>query len=47
MADLMKERERGFETDYFRKQDAKLLEKMREHAALHPRAPGPRARGSG
>jgi hypothetical protein len=34
MADIMKERERGFEADYFRKQDAKLLEKMRERAAL-------------
>ena len=34
MSDLMKERERAFEADYFRKQDEKLLEKMRERAAL-------------
>lgn len=34
MSDILKERERGFEADYFRKQDAKLLEKMRERAAL-------------
>jgi tellurite resistance protein len=34
MSDIFKERERGFEADYFRKQDAKLLEKMRERAAL-------------
>jgi hypothetical protein len=34
MSDIMKERERAFEADYFRKQDAKLLEKMRERAAL-------------
>lgn len=34
MSDIFKERERGFEADYFRKQDAKLLAKMRERAAL-------------
>jgi len=34
MSDLLKERERAFEADYFRKQDEKLLAKMREHAAL-------------
>lgn len=34
MTDIFKERERGFEADYFRKQDAKLLAKLRERAAL-------------
>jgi len=34
MSDLLKERERAFEADYFRKQDEKLLAKMRERAAL-------------
>jgi hypothetical protein len=34
MSDLFKDRERGFEADYFRKQDAKLLAKLRERAAL-------------
>lgn len=34
MSDIFKERERGFEADYFRKQDARLLAKMRERAAL-------------
>lgn len=34
MSDKFKERERGFEADYFRKQDAKLLAKIRERAAL-------------
>lgn len=34
MSDLFKDRERGFEADYFRKQDAKLLEKLRERAEL-------------
>jgi tellurite resistance protein len=34
MRDLLRERERGEEADYFRKQDAKLLEKMRERAQL-------------
>ncbi len=34
MSDIFKERERGFEADYFRKQDASLLAKMRERAAL-------------
>jgi hypothetical protein len=34
MRDLLKERERGEEADYFRKQDAKLLEKIRERARL-------------
>lgn len=34
MSDLLKERERGAEADYFRKQDAKLLEKIRERARL-------------
>ncbi len=32
MKDLLKERGRGEEADYFRKQDAKLVEKMRERA---------------
>jgi hypothetical protein len=34
MKDAFKDRERGFEADYFRKQDEKLLEKMRERASL-------------
>jgi tellurite resistance protein len=34
MKDLLKERGRGDEADYFRKQDQKLLEKMRERARL-------------
>jgi len=34
MSDLLKDRERGMEADYFRKQDAKLLEKIRERARL-------------
>jgi hypothetical protein len=34
MKDIFKERERGYEADYFRKQDAELLEKMRERARL-------------
>jgi tellurite resistance protein len=34
MSDLLKERGKGSEADYFRKQDAKLLEKMRERASL-------------
>lgn len=34
MTDIFKDRERGFEADYFRKQDAKLLAKLRERAAL-------------
>jgi hypothetical protein len=34
MSDIMKERERSFEAEYFRKQDAKLLEKLRERAAF-------------
>lgn len=34
MRDLLKERGRGEEADYFRKQDAALLEKMRERARL-------------
>jgi len=34
MRDIFKERERGFEADYFRKQDEKLLAKMRERARL-------------
>ena len=32
--DLLKDRERGMEADYFRKQDAKLIEKIRERARL-------------
>jgi hypothetical protein len=32
--EIFKDRERAFEADYFRKQDEKLLEKMREKAAL-------------
>lgn len=34
MSDIFKARERGFEADYFRKQDDKLLAKLRERAAL-------------
>jgi len=34
MSDLMKQRERAFEADYFRKQDEKLLAKLRERAGL-------------
>jgi len=34
MRDILKERERGFEADYFHKEDEKLLAKMREHAHL-------------
>lgn len=34
MSDIFKARERGFEADYFRKQDDKLLSKLRERAAL-------------
>lgn len=34
MKDIFKERERGFEADYFRKLDEKLLAKMRERASL-------------
>lgn len=34
MTDIFKERERAFENVYFSKQDAKLLEKMRQRAAL-------------
>jgi hypothetical protein len=34
MSDMLKDRERAFEADYFRKQDEKLLAKMRERAAL-------------
>ena len=34
MTDIFKDRERGFEADYFRKQDAKLLAKLRERAVL-------------
>lgn len=34
MSDLLKGREQAFEADYFRKQDERLLAKMREHAAL-------------
>jgi hypothetical protein len=32
--DLLKDRERAFEADYFRKQDEKLIQKMRERADL-------------
>jgi hypothetical protein len=32
--DIFKDREKGLEEDYFRKSDAKLLEKMREKARL-------------
>ena len=31
---ILEERERGYETDYFHKQDEKLLRKMRERAAF-------------
>jgi hypothetical protein len=34
MSEIFKGRERALEADYFRKQDAKLLAKMRERAAL-------------
>lgn len=34
MSDILKGRERAFESDFFHKQDAKLLAKMRERAAL-------------
>jgi hypothetical protein len=34
MSDLLKDRGRAFEADHFRKQDEKLLAKMRERAAL-------------
>jgi hypothetical protein len=34
MSDLLKNRERGMEEDYVRKQDAKLLQKIRERASL-------------
>jgi tellurite resistance protein len=34
MSDIFKERERAFEAHYFRKQDEKLLAKMRERASL-------------
>lgn len=34
MRDILKDRERGDEAVYFRKQDEKLLQKMRERAAL-------------
>jgi tellurite resistance protein len=34
MSDILKARERAFEADFFHKQDAKLLAKMRERAAL-------------
>ncbi len=34
MSEIFKGRGRAFETDYFHKQDAKLLAKMRERAAL-------------
>jgi hypothetical protein len=34
MPDILKDRERAFEAEYFRKQDEKLLAKMRERAAL-------------
>jgi tellurite resistance protein len=34
MSDIFKERERAFEAEYIRKQDALLLAKMRERAAL-------------
>jgi hypothetical protein len=35
MSDIFKDRERGFEADYFLKQDAKLLAKLRERAGLN------------
>src|SRR5512144_460515 len=34
MRDLLAERERGMEADYFHKQDAKLIQKIRERAKL-------------
>jgi hypothetical protein len=34
MKDLLKERERGAEADHFRREDAKLIEKMRERARV-------------
>lgn len=34
MKDLFKDRERGIEADYFHKQDAKLIQKIRERAHL-------------
>ncbi len=34
MVDILKERGRGFEAEYFQKQDAKLIEKIRERAHL-------------
>ena len=34
MADLLKERGRGEEADHFRREDAKLIDKMRERARL-------------
>ncbi len=34
MKDLLKERERGEEQEYFRRQDVKLIEAMRKHAQL-------------
>src|SRR5262249_17223644 len=34
LTDLLRERERGFETDYFNRRDAKLIQKIREHAHL-------------
>jgi tellurite resistance protein len=34
MSDIFKQRERGLEAEYIRKQDARLLAKMRERAAL-------------
>lgn len=34
MSNIFKDRERGFEADHFLKQDAKLLAKLRERAAL-------------
>jgi hypothetical protein len=34
MTDVWKQRERGEELDYFRRQDAKLIEKIRERARV-------------
>ena len=34
LRDLLKERERGFEADYFNKRDAKLIQTIRERARL-------------
>ena len=34
LQDLLRERERGFENDYFNRRDAKLIQKIREHARL-------------